>query len=125
MPTGRRQSVEYFGWTFSPRMRPIAWFAALARLRVLDDHGFDLAVAADLPDLGRHRDLDLALVREAARLAHGGLERAEALAAVDEADWKPRRVLEAQRPVERRVAAADDHARLIAERLLALHEVVE
>jgi hypothetical protein len=29
-PRGHPQSVEYFGWTFSPRMRAIALFAAIA-----------------------------------------------------------------------------------------------
>ena len=53
------------------------------------------------------------------------LERAEAVAAVDERDRLVRRVLEAERPVERGVAAADDDAGLVAEDLLAADEVVQ
>ena len=44
---------------------------------------------------------------------------------MNERDRKPGRVLEAERPVEGGVAAADDHARLVAEDLLPLDEVVE
>src|SRR5919109_2347335 len=44
---------------------------------------------------------------------------------MDERDRELRRVLEAERPVERRVAAADDYAALGTEDVLATHEVVE
>ena len=40
-------------------------------------------------------------------------------------DRMPRRVLEAEHPVERGVATADDDARPVAEDVLLAHEVVE
>ena len=58
-------------------------------------------------------------------LVHRRLERAEAVPAMDERDRQARRVLEAERPVERGVAAADDDAGLVLEDLLAPDEVME
>src|SRR5207244_11823973 len=49
----------------------------------------------------------------------------EPVAAGDQRDWVPRRVLEAERPVERRVAAADDHALLVEELRLLADDVVQ
>src|SRR5207302_9173153 len=65
------------------------------------------------------------LLLELAGLVHRRLERAEAVAAVDERDRVAGRVLQAERPVERRVAAADDHALLADEDALLTHDVVE
>ncbi len=79
----------------------------------------------DLANLGGDDDPHFPLLLEPARLAHGRLERAEAIAAVDERDRKTRRVLETKRPVERGVTAADDDAALVPEDVLLLHEVVE
>ena len=84
-----------------------------------------LAVASDAAHLGGDADPNGALLLELARLLDRGLERAEALAPVDERDREPSRVLEAERPVEGRVAAADDDARLVPEDLLPPDEVVE
>ena len=84
---------------------------------------------APLPRISRTSDGDddphLALLLELLGLAHRGLERPEAIAAVDEEDRQPGRVLEPERPVERGVAAADDDAVLVPEDVLLLHEVVE
>src|ERR687895_555772 len=97
----------------------------LPRGRVLDGHGLDRAVAPHTLHLGRDADAHGPLLLELARLLHGRLERAEALPPVDERDREPGSVLEPERPVERRVAASDDHARLPAEDVLAADEVVE
>ena len=82
-------------------------------------------VAVDVPDLVRREDPDGALRLELARLVQGGLQRPEPVAAMDERDRKVGRVLEAERPVERGVAAADDHAALARELRLLLDHVVE
>src|SRR5205807_10264400 len=62
---------------------------------------------------------------EAARLADRALERAEAVTPVDEHDRQLCGVLEAERPVEGGVAAADDHAALVPELRLLAHDVVQ
>src|SRR5512132_115624 len=98
---------------------------ALAALRVLDRDGADVAVAVDLAHLVRGEDLDPALGLELLSLVHRRLERPEVVAAVDERDRVSGCVLEAERPVERAVAAADDHTRSVAENILLAHEVVE
>ena len=97
----------------------------LAGAGVLDGHRLNRAVAADLADLRRRADADAALALEPSRLVHRSLERAEAVAAMDERDRQVGRVLEPERPVERRVAAADDDAVLALEDVLARDEVVE
>ena len=97
----------------------------LSGRRVLERHRLDFAVAPHAAHLGGDADADRALLLERARLLHGGLERTEPLAPVDERDRQTRRVLEAERPVERGVASADDHAGLVAEDLLPSDEVVE
>src|SRR6266480_1545885 len=97
----------------------------LAALRVLDRDSADVAVAVHLAHLVRGEDLDPALGLELLGLVHRGLERSEVVAPVDERDRVPGRVLEAERPVERAVAAAYDHTRSVAENILLAHEVVE
>ena len=97
----------------------------LAALRVLDRHSADMAVAVHLAHLVRGEDLDPALGLELLGLVHRRLERPEVVAAVDERDRVLGRVLEAERPVERAIAAADDHTRSVAENVLLPHEVVE
>jgi hypothetical protein len=97
----------------------------LAGVRVLHRHRLDLPVPMDLAHLVRREDPDPAFLLELACLVHRGLERAEPVTAVDESDRMRGGVLQAERPVERRVAAADDDAARIAEDLLLAHEVVE
>src|SRR3954451_10576781 len=97
----------------------------LAGPGVLDGHRLDGAVTVDLTHLGRRADADVALVLESPRLVHRGLERAEALAPVDERDRQVGRVLQAECPVERGVAAADDDAVLPLEDVLPRDEVVK
>src|SRR5262249_53751482 len=62
---------------------------------------------------------------ERARLVQRRLERAETVAPVDERDRMRGRVLQAERPVERRVTPADDHAARAAEDIFLADEVVE
>src|SRR5439155_22091355 len=66
-----------------------------------------------------------ALAREGTRLADRGLERAEVVAPVHARDRVPRGVLQTERPVERGVAAADDHARAVLEDRLLADEVMQ
>src|SRR6185437_16002575 len=75
--------------------------------------------------LAGREDAHAALAFEGLRLADRGLERAEVVAPVDERDRRLGRVLQPQRPVERRVAAAHDHAGAVAEDVLLAHEVVD
>src|SRR5207245_638614 len=56
---------------------------------------------------------------------HRGLEGPELVPPVDERDRRAGGVLQAQRPVESGIAAADDHAGLVAEDVLLAHEVVQ
>src|SRR5919204_386545 len=97
----------------------------LAALGVLDRDRFDVAVAVDLAHLARRQDLHPAFGLELTRLVDGGLERTEIVPAVDEGDRMPGRVLQAERPVERRIAAADDDAGALPEDVLLAHEIVE
>jgi hypothetical protein len=62
---------------------------------------------------------------ETPRLVHRRLQRAEAVAAMDKRDRSVGRVLEPERPVQRRVASADDHASLAGELGLLLDDVVQ
>ena len=66
-----------------------------------------------------------ALLGEPAHLALRRLEPAEAVAAMHEVDRPRGGALQVDRPVERGVAAADDHAALVGELGLALDEVVQ
>ena len=137
-----RKAVENFPVSGEPIPAPVArWLGRikaaaarvnaelglldLARLRVLDRHRLDAPVAVDLAHLARREDPHAALALERARLVHRRLERPEVVAAVDERDRRLRRVLQPERPVQRRVAAADDHARAVAEDVLFAHEVMD
>src|SRR5262249_14551740 len=80
--------------------------------------------AVDLAHLAGREDPHPALPLERTRLVDRRLERAEVVAPVHEPDRMLGRVLQPERPVERRVAAADDHAGAVAEDLLLAHEVV-
>src|SRR5205807_8127479 len=62
---------------------------------------------------------------QAADLALGGFEPAEAVTAVDQVDGRLGRVLQVHGPVEGRVAAADDDAAAAEEIGLALDEVLQ
>src|SRR5215213_2176408 len=97
----------------------------LAGPGVLDRDRLDRAVAVDLAHLGGSADPDVALALEPTRLIDGGFERPEPVAPVDERDREVGGVLQAERPVERGVAAADDDAVLALEDVLARDEVVE
>src|SRR4029450_13692417 len=97
----------------------------LAALRVLDRDGADVAVAVHLAHLEGSEDLDPALGLELLGLVHRRLERPEVVPAMDERNRMLGGVLEAERPVERAVAPADDHTRSVAENVLLAHEVVE
>src|SRR5205823_9623817 len=94
-------------------------------LRVLDRDGLDVPVAVDAPHLAGGEDPHPALALESAGLVHGRLERPEVVAAVNETNRVLRGVLEAEGPVERGVAATDDHAHAALEDGLLAHEVVE
>ena len=83
------------------------------------------AVAVQLAHLARREEPHAAFALERARLADRRLERAEVVAAVDEPDRRPGRVLQPERPVERRVPTAHDHAGAVAEDVLLAHEVVD
>src|SRR5262249_7310618 len=97
----------------------------VAALGVLDSNAADVAVAVDFAHLVGREDLDAALALELFRLVDRRLQRTEVVAPVHQRDRMLGRVLEPERPVERAVAAADDHASAVAEDVLLAHEVVE
>src|SRR5262249_50895478 len=97
----------------------------LAALGVLDRDGADAAVAVDRAHLEGREDLDAPLTFQLSRLVDRRLQRAEVVAPVHQRNWVLRRVLYPERPVERAVAAADDHASAVPEDVLLAHEVVE
>src|SRR5688572_16867548 len=100
-------------------------FDPLSGRGVLDRDGLDGAVAANLAHLRRNADAHASLFLQAARLLDGGLQRTEALAPVHQRDRQVSGVLQAERPIEGRVAPADDDARLAPEDVLAPHEVMK
>src|SRR6266540_3567661 len=97
----------------------------LAGFRVLDRDALDRAVTVNLAHLAGGQNPHPPLRLQLAGLVDRSLERTEAVAPVDEGDRRACRVLETQRPVERRVPAADDHAILVLEDVLLPHEVVD
>src|ERR671922_46569 len=97
----------------------------LAGRGVLDRDSLDASVAVDLANLAGRHDPYATLALERLRLVHRGLQCPEAVAAVDERDRRLGGVLEPERPVERRVAAANDDAGPVAEHVLLTHEVVD
>ena len=97
----------------------------LAGFGVLDRHAGDRAVAVNLAHLAGSQDLDAPLRLERTGLVDRRLERAELVPPMDEHDRRAGGVLEPERPVERGIAAPDDHAGLVLEDVLLAHDVVE
>src|SRR5438093_980908 len=90
----------------------------LAALGVLDRDRTEVAVAVHLSHLIGGEDLDAALALELLWLVDRRFEWAGLVAVMHGRGRVLGRVLQAERPVQRAVAAADDHAGAIAEDVL-------